>query len=60
MTFSRRVLLTCGFESIGERVWHGFDAWMAQTEFKGSWGRNWLKAYHRGLIDYFLVTAAKE
>ncbi|PZS15665.1 MAG: SAM-dependent methyltransferase [Pseudonocardiales bacterium] len=58
-------LLATGFvdvhvESIGEHVWHGWDAWMAQTEFKDGWGRNWLKAYHRGLIDYYLVTAAKE
>lgn len=58
-------LLATGFvdvhvESIGEHVWHGFDAWIAQTEFKDGWGRNWLKAYHRGLIDYYLVTAAKE
>lgn len=57
-------LVAAGFvdvhvESIGEHVWHGFDAWIAQTEFKDSWGRNWLKAYHRGLIDYYLVTAGK-
>ena len=57
-------LLAAGFvdvhvESIGEHVWHGFDAWIAQTEFKDSWGRNWLKAYHRGLIDYYVVTADK-
>jgi ubiquinone/menaquinone biosynthesis C-methylase UbiE len=57
-------LLAAGFvdvhvESIGAHVWHGFDAWIAQTEFKDSWGRNWLKAYHRGLIDYYLVMAGK-
>ncbi|MGH3870730.1 MAG: class I SAM-dependent methyltransferase [Pseudonocardiaceae bacterium] len=57
-------LLRAGFddvrvESIGEHVWHGFDAWMDQTEFTDSWGRNWLRAYHRGLIDYYLVTADK-
>ncbi len=57
-------LLAAGFvdvhvESIGAHVWHGFDAWIAQTEFKDSWGRNWLKAYHRGLIDYYVVTADK-
>jgi len=60
----RHDLLGAGFdnvrtESIGERVWHGLDAWIAQTEFKDSWGRNWLKAYHQGLIDYHLVTADK-
>jgi cyclopropane fatty-acyl-phospholipid synthase-like methyltransferase len=58
----RQDLLAAGFvdvhvESIGEHVWQGFDAWIAQTEFKDGWGRNWLKAYHRRLIDYYLVTA---
>jgi hypothetical protein len=58
-------LLEAGFvdvrvESLGEHVWRGFDAWMDQTEFKDSWGRNWLKAYNRGLIDYYLVTADKK
>jgi cyclopropane fatty-acyl-phospholipid synthase-like methyltransferase len=47
-------------DSIGEHVWWGFDAWMEQTEFKDSWNRNWLKAYHRGLIDYYLVTGDKK
>lgn len=60
----REDLLAAGFvdvsiESIGEHVWRGFDAWMEQTEFKDGWGRNWLKAYNRGLIDYYLVTADK-
>lgn len=48
-----------GVESIDEHVWRGFDAWIDQTEFRDSWGRNWLKAYHHGLIDYYLVTADK-
>ncbi len=61
----RDYLLKAGFadvhvDSIGEHVWWGFDAWMEQTEFKDSWGRNWLKAYHGGLIDYYLVTADKK
>ncbi|HEX5349608.1 MAG TPA: methyltransferase domain-containing protein [Pseudonocardiaceae bacterium] len=58
-------LLAAGFvdvqvESIGDYVWPGFDAWIAQTEFKDRWSRNWLKAYHRRLIDYYLVTADKK
>ncbi len=58
-------LLEAGFadvhvESLGEHVWRGFDTWMDQTEFKDSWGRNWLKAYNHGLIDYYLVTADKK
>ncbi len=57
----RNDLLAAGFvdvhvDSIGEHVWRGFDAWIEQTEFKDSWGRNWLKAYNHGLIDYYLVT----
>lgn len=46
-------------DTIGDRVWPGLDAWMEQSEFKDSWGRNWLRAYNRGLIDYYLVTADK-
>ncbi|HEY6423078.1 MAG TPA: methyltransferase domain-containing protein [Pseudonocardiaceae bacterium] len=58
-------LLEAGFvdvciDNIGERVWQGLDAWIEQTEFKDGWGRNWLKAYNRGLIDYYLVTADKK
>lgn len=46
-------------ESIGDHVWHGLDAWTAQTELRDGWGRNWLKAYQRHLIDYYLITADK-
>lgn len=58
-------LLEAGFvdvqvENIGEHVWRGLDAWIDQTEFRDSWGRNWLKAYNHGLIDYYLVTADKK
>lgn len=57
-------LLQAGFgrvsiENIGEHVWRGLDAWIAQTRFKDSWARNWLRAYERELIDYYLVTADK-
>lgn len=60
----RNNLVEAGFVSVqvdnlGQYVWRGFDAWIEQTEFKDSWGRNWLKAYHRGLIDYYLITADK-
>jgi cyclopropane fatty-acyl-phospholipid synthase-like methyltransferase len=58
-------LLEVGFanvriHSIGDHVWRGFDAWMGQTEYRDGWGRNWLAAYHRGLIDYYLITADKK
>lgn len=49
-----------GVESLGDHVWRGFDAWIEQTEFSEGWGRNWLKAYNRGLIDYYLVTADRK
>jgi cyclopropane fatty-acyl-phospholipid synthase-like methyltransferase len=57
-------LLEVGFadvriHTIGEHVWHGFDAWIGQTEHRDSWSRNWLAAYQRGLIDYYLITANK-
>ena len=44
-------------ESIGENVWLGFDMWVAQTQYRDTWGRNWLKAYRAGLADYFVVSA---
>lgn len=58
-------LLEAGFvdvrvESLGEHVWRGFDAWIGQTEFRDGWSRNWLDAYNRGLIDYYLITADKK
>jgi cyclopropane fatty-acyl-phospholipid synthase-like methyltransferase len=58
-------LLEAGFvdvrvENIGEHVWRGFDAWIGQTEFRDGWARNWLEAYNRGLIDYYLITADKK
>ncbi|MFC4562982.1 class I SAM-dependent methyltransferase [Nocardiopsis mangrovi] len=46
-----------GVEPIGGHVWRWFDAWIGQTEFAVSWGRNWLPAYEDGLIDYYIVTA---
>ncbi|MGH3770073.1 MAG: class I SAM-dependent methyltransferase [Pseudonocardiaceae bacterium] len=58
-------LLEAGFtnvrvDTIGEHVWRGYDAWIGQTEFRDGWGRNWLEAYHCGLIDYYLITADKK
>lgn len=43
--------------SIGEHVWPCFDRWIAQTEYRDSWGRNWIPLVERGLVDYYLVTA---
>lgn len=47
-------------ESIGKNVWHGFDQWTAQTDFRDSWTRNWYKGYQKGLIDYYIITAEKQ
>ncbi len=44
-------------ESLGARVWEGWDRWIAQTEHADGWGRNWLKAWRAGLLDYHLLTA---
>ncbi|MEV3934761.1 methyltransferase domain-containing protein [Glycomyces sp. NPDC049804] len=55
-------LAAAGFQEvavtpIGEHVWRQFDRWVAQTEHRDSWGRNWLGCYENGWVDYFLVTA---
>jgi cyclopropane fatty-acyl-phospholipid synthase-like methyltransferase len=46
-----------GAVSIGDHVWRYFDRWIAQTEYRDSWGRNWIPLVERGLVDYYLVTA---
>lgn len=43
--------------SIGEHVWRPFDRWIAQSEYRDSWARNWVPLVERGLVDYYLVTA---
>lgn len=59
-----RMLQDAGFEnikieSIGKNVWPQFDKWIAQSEFKETWNRNWYKAYQQNLIDYYVITAEK-
>ena len=44
-------------DSIGEHVWRGLDRWLAQGPRPDRWDRNWLPAFERGLVDYYLVTA---
>jgi ubiquinone/menaquinone biosynthesis C-methylase UbiE len=46
-------------EPIGAHVWRQFDHWVAQTEYRDSWGRNWLRCYENGWVDYYLVTARR-
>ncbi|SDD36184.1 Methyltransferase domain-containing protein [Glycomyces harbinensis] len=45
--------------SIGDHVWRQFDQWVAQTEYRDSWGRNWLRCYENGWIDYYAVSARR-
>lgn len=47
-------------ESIGASVFPGYDQWMGEIEGVPAWGRNWLKAYRMGYIDYFVVVAHKQ
>lgn len=59
-----KLLQEAGFEqitseSIGENVWHGFDTWIAQGEFKNSWDRNWYDGYKQGFFDYYIISAKK-
>lgn len=45
-------------ESIGEHVWPGLDAWIAQLGVPDTeWSRRWLPAWRDGLVDYYVITA---
>ncbi|MFJ2055674.1 class I SAM-dependent methyltransferase [Streptomyces sp. NPDC087908] len=46
-------------ESIGPEVWPGWDRWLSDQWKPGTWPRNFLKAYERGDLDYYLVTATR-
>ncbi|OKJ16836.1 class I SAM-dependent methyltransferase [Kitasatospora sp. CB01950] len=46
-------------ESLGADVWPGWDRWLSRWWDEGSWPRNFLHAYERGLLDYYLVTAGR-
>ncbi|MGV9314815.1 class I SAM-dependent methyltransferase [Streptomyces sp. NPDC003691] len=46
-------------EPIGTHVWPGWDRWLSHWWAEGTWPRNFLRAYERGLLDYYLVTAAR-
>ncbi len=57
-------LREAGFEqvtahSIGEHVWRGLDRWLELGPRPDRWDRNWLRAFERGLVDYYLITARK-
>ncbi|WP_313896315.1 class I SAM-dependent methyltransferase [Streptomyces sp. YIM 98790] len=44
-------------EPIGEAVWAGLDAYLAQIDLPVTWPRNFLRAYRDRLLDYYIVTA---
>ncbi|GGQ18725.1 class I SAM-dependent methyltransferase [Streptomyces roseolilacinus] len=46
-------------ESIGASVWPGLDRYLAGIDLPVTWPRNFLGAYRDGLLDYYLVTAAR-
>ncbi|WP_354644558.1 class I SAM-dependent methyltransferase [Kitasatospora camelliae] len=43
--------------SIGRHVWPGWDLWLSRWWAPDTWPRNFLQAYRRGILDYYLVTA---
>ncbi len=45
--------------SIGDHVWYGYDKWVKQNE-PGIWDTNWLPAYQKGLLDYFIIRAVRK
>ncbi|URN17633.1 MULTISPECIES: class I SAM-dependent methyltransferase [Streptomyces] len=45
--------------SLGGSVWSGFDRYLAGLDLPVSWPRNFLRAYREGILDYYLVTAAR-
>ncbi|MFC8506724.1 class I SAM-dependent methyltransferase [Streptomyces sp. NPDC057411] len=44
-------------ESLGPQVWAGWDAWLSHVCAPDTWARNFLRAYERRILDYYLVTA---
>ncbi|MFG3487654.1 class I SAM-dependent methyltransferase [Streptomyces sp. NPDC047972] len=45
--------------SIGPDVWPGWDRWLSDQWAPGTWPRNFLTAYERRDLDYYLVTATR-
>ncbi|WP_313881773.1 class I SAM-dependent methyltransferase [Streptomyces silvisoli] len=46
-------------ESIGPHVWPGWDRWLSRWWAPGTWPRNFLRAYERRILDYYVVTAVR-
>lgn len=43
---------------ISEQVWKGYDKWVSQNE-PGIWDKNWLVAYQKKLLNYYIIIANK-
>ncbi|GJM07635.1 MAG: hypothetical protein DHS20C10_13690 [marine bacterium B5-7] len=60
----KRCLQKAGFTniqitSIGEHVFHGYDAWARQVSPLNSYTYEHLKAYKQGIVDYYIIIASK-
>ncbi|AZK93053.1 MULTISPECIES: class I SAM-dependent methyltransferase [Streptomyces] len=57
--FSAAGLTQVRVEPIGAHVWPGWDLWLSRWWDPGTWPRNFLRAYERGILDYYTVTAVR-
>lgn len=57
--FTRAGLTNVRVESIGHHVWPGWDLWLGQWWAPDTWPRNFLRAYERRILDYYVVTASR-
>ncbi|MGO4636410.1 class I SAM-dependent methyltransferase [Streptomyces sp. 2RAF24] len=46
-------------ESIGPSVWPGWDHWLSAQWKPGTWPRNFLHAWEKGFLDYYVITAGR-
>ncbi|MEU6978998.1 MULTISPECIES: methyltransferase domain-containing protein [unclassified Streptomyces] len=46
-------------ESIGPSVWPGWDHWLSAQWKPGTWPRNFLHAWEKGFLDYYVITASR-
>jgi MPBQ/MSBQ methyltransferase len=46
-------------KQIGDKVWFVYDKWVKQND-QGIWDVNWLPAYQKGLLDYFIIKATRK
>ncbi|EST36485.1 hypothetical protein [Streptomyces roseochromogenus] len=56
---SRAGLTAVRAESIGAHVWPERDLRLSRWWAPGTWPRNFLRAYERRILDYYVVTAER-